>query len=137
MLSRLILAASLAVWLPPSCAPAFAQTAHDAGHAEHHDVYKTWRIPGTNASCCNEKKTVDGNTTGDCYQTAAELRPSADPAIKGAVWWARLDTGQWVEIPDNRIIREPNPDPTGESGSLCYSDVGDAVLCFRPPVTGY
>lgn len=110
---------------------------HDAGHAAHHDVYQTWSIPGTTVSCCNEKKTVDGVSTGDCYAVQAELRPSADPKLKHRVWWAKLDTGLWVEIPDNRILNnEKNPDPTGVSAHVCVSAFDDAILCFREPVGG-
>lgn len=90
-----------------------------------HDHYTHWRIPGTNASCCNEKRTVDGVTTGDCYPTEAELR-------KG-VWWAHRDDGVWVEIPDARILREFNPDETGQAAHLCYNG---SVLCFVPPSGG-
>jgi hypothetical protein len=103
-----------------------SQTAHDAGHAQHHDVYKEWKQPGTQSSCCNEKKTVDGYITGDCYPTVAEIR--------AATWWAKRDNGVWVEIPDDRIVREMNPDPTGEGAHLCWNY--GQVLCFRPPNTG-
>lgn len=122
-----------------TCAPlAPAQTGHDASHAQHHDVYRHWHIPGTELSCCNAKKTVDGVTTGDCYQTRARIAPSAKPELKGApAWWAMKDTGQWVEIPDAKIVREANPDPTGESASLCIADASMVPLCFRPPNTGF
>lgn len=126
-------------WLPPSCAPAFAQDHnHAAGHAKFHDVYQTWSIPGVSPplSCCDAKKTVDGVTTGHCYPTEAELRPSViHPEIKRPVWWAKLDSGFWIEVPDNRILeKEPNPDPTGVSAHIC--EMEGSVLCFREPVGG-
>lgn len=118
----------------PPLAP--AQTGHDAGHGQFHDVYKHWRIPGTDSSCCNAKRTVDGQTIGDCYPVRAELRRSENPDIKGLVWWAESDRGVWVEVPDQRIIREANPDQSGEAGHLRESQVDFTILCFRPPITG-
>src|ERR1700754_2278046 len=49
--------------------------AQDNGHHLHHvDHYSKWKQPGTNASCCNGKETKDGQSTGDCYPTTAEVR---------------------------------------------------------------
>lgn len=104
--------------------------------ARAHDHYTHWLIPGTAASCCNEKRTDNGEVTGDCYPTEAELRPSAKPDVKGLVWWAKRDTGGWVEIPETRILRELNPDETGQAAHLCYNDIYDVVLCFVPPAGG-
>lgn len=104
--------------------------------AHAHDPYSHWLIPGTAASCCNEKQMINGEMTGDCYPTTAELRPSADKAAKGLAWWARRDTGEWVEVPETRILRELNPDETGQAAHLCYSDVTLSVLCFVPPTGG-
>jgi hypothetical protein len=101
---------------------------HSAGHAQYHDVYRHWLINGTAASCCNAKRTENGVTTGDCYPTVAELR--------NGVWWARRDTGEWIEIPESRVNREVNPDQTGEAAHLCYSDTTLSVLCFVPPFGG-
>jgi pimeloyl-ACP methyl ester carboxylesterase len=48
-------------------------------------------------------------------------------------WWAKLqDSSEWVQIPDERIIRERNPTP--EQAHLCY--LYGRVLCFVPPNTG-
>lgn len=93
-----------------------------------HDHYAHWHIPGTQASCCNEKTTVNGETTGDCYPTDAELRDGA--------WWARRDNGQWVEIPERATLRQINPDETGQKAHLCYNDITLTVLCFVPPSGG-
>lgn len=90
-----------------------------------HDFYHHWKQPGTNVSCCNERKMENGVVTGDCIETRAEMR--------NGTWFAYLThEGRWVEIPDNRIIRERNP--TGESAHLCFSY--GKVLCFVPPDTG-
>lgn len=109
---------------------------HSAGHALHHDVYQTWRTPGSGVSCCSEKRTgEDGKTTGDCYPVDAETRPSIlHPGV--VAWWAKRDTGDWIEIPESRIIREINPDETGSRGHLCQMDGSDFVLCFVPPFGG-
>jgi hypothetical protein len=93
-----------------------------------HDHYTHWKQPSTSLSCCNEKRNDNGEVTGDCYPTEAELR-------KGA-WWARRDNGEWVEIPEARILRELNPDETGQAAHLCYSDSTLQVLCFVPPSGG-
>jgi hypothetical protein len=97
---------------------------HAEGHAEHHDVYKTWNRPdmAPGFSCCNEKK--DG--TGDCYPTTAELRDGH--------WWALRDSGEWIEIPDTKIVREINPDDTGSRAHLC--EAYGWIFCFVPPFGG-
>jgi hypothetical protein len=103
----------------------------DAAHAEHHDVYKTWMRPDVpTSSCCNERKVNgEGDVTGDCYPT--------DAVLKDGHWWARrIDTDIWLEIPDEKIIREINPDPTGTRAHLCESIYGAGVLCFVPPFGG-
>lgn len=108
---------------------------HEAGHAEfHNDVYQHWRTPGSGVSCCNEKK--DG--TGDCYPTAAILAPAgaANPDVKGDVWWALVDDGRWIEIPESRIVHEINPDESGTRAHLCIMDGGSVPLCFVPPTGG-
>lgn len=111
---------------------------HDAGHAEHHDVYQTWRTPGSGVSCCNEKKTVDGHSTGDCYPTTAIMAPAgaANLDARGDVWWALLDDGRWIEIPDSRIVHEINPDDTGSRAHVCIMDGSEVPLCFVPPTGG-
>lgn len=108
---------------------AFATTpkarAQDNGHHLHHaDHYSKWKQPGTSASCCNARETKEGRITGDCYPTTAEVREG--------VWWAKTDDGSWVIVPDDRILRERNPDV--ERAHLCFSY--GRVLCFLPPSTG-
>jgi hypothetical protein len=107
-----------------------------ADKALAHGPYSHWLTPGTAASCCNEKKTINGEMTGDCYPTVAELRPSADKAVTGVVWWAKRDTGEWTEIPGTSVLHELNPDETGQAAHLCYSDITNHVLCFVPPFGG-
>lgn len=111
---------------------------HSEGHAAFHDVYQTWRTPGSGVSCCNEKKTENGHTTGDCYPTTAILAPAgaANPDVKGDVWWALLDDGRWLEIPDGRIVHEINPDETGSRAHVCIMDGSTVPLCFVPPTGG-
>ena len=92
--------------------------------APAHDHYKHWLQPGTNISCCDEKKTVDGKTTGDCYPTQARL-------VRGS-WVALRDDGVCVDIPDDLILRERNPG--SEDAHLCFNY--GRVLCFVPPDTG-
>jgi hypothetical protein len=99
--------------------------AQDSGHHLYHaDYYSKWHQPGTHASCCNGEETKDGHTTGDCAPTRAEVRQGH--------WWAKLQgLSEWVQIPDDRIIKERNPTP--EQAHLCY--LYGQVLCFVPPST--
>ena len=107
---------------------------HEHGHAKYHDFYQHWMMPHAPwVPCCNAKVTVGDETVGDCYPTEAELRPSERPELKGqSVWWAKRDNGVWIEVPENRYIREKNPDETGRDAHLC--EEGGSVFCFRPPV---
>ena len=71
--------------------------AQDNGHHLHHaDHYSKWKQPGTAASCCNGRETKDGQTTGDCDPTTAEVRPGS--------WWAKRHDGQMGDRP-----RRPHP----------------------------
>ena len=57
--------------------------AQDNGHHLHHaDHYSKWLQPGGATSCCNGRETKDGQTTGDCAPTRAEVRHGN--------WWAKL-----------------------------------------------
>lgn len=105
---------------------AFAQD--HAGHAEFHEEYKNWAQPGfANGSCCSARVTDEnGRTTGDCFPT--------DARIVDDHWTARRYDGVWVDIPDDRVIHEVNPDPTGTRAHLCYNY--GKVLCFVPPFGG-
>lgn len=96
---------------------------HAEGHLKYHPAYSTWKQPGTELSCCNAKETANGVTVGDCYPTAFRLTPSG--------WQAQRDTGDWIDIPDSRLLREPNPDPSGVTGHLCEGY--GIVFCARPP----
>src|SRR5262249_42010782 len=99
--------------------------AQDNGHHLHHaDHYSKWRQPGSAASSCNGRETKDGQPTRAAYQTSAEVRAGS--------WWAKTDDGRWVIVPDDRIIREHNPDI--ERAHLCFNY--GRVLCFVPPSTG-
>lgn len=101
---------------------------HSHGHEMHHDHYRTWMRPATPwIPCCNAKEiTPDGRVSGDCYPTIAEVRDGS--------WWARRDTGEWIKIEDEKLVRYPNPDPTGRDAHLC--EISGVVFCFRPPVGG-
>jgi hypothetical protein len=81
-------------------------------------------VASTNASCCNGKETTDSQSTGDCYPTTAKVRAGS--------WWAERDDGQWVIVPDDRILRERNPDVERAHLCFCYG----RALCFVPPSTG-
>lgn len=118
-----MLAVGLALVLLGYCAGRVSAQDHAAGHLKYHPAYSTWKIPGTDTSCCNAKETINGVTQGDCYPTAFRLAPDG--------WEAQRDTGEWIGIPDGKLLREKNPDPSGVTGHLCESN--GAVFCARPP----
>lgn len=105
---------------------------HVHGHALHHDeAYRHWQQPGSGLSCCNAREVgPDGTVRGDCYPTTFVLTPRGWRARLAAEDGAGEGDG-WVTVPDSRIIREKNPDPSGTAGHLCYAF--GAVLCAVPP----
>ena len=36
-------------------------------------------------------------------------------------------------VPEEKIIREKNPDPTGRDAHFCYNEYTRTPLCFVPP----
>lgn len=104
-------------------APALADGHH---HPLHKDFYRYWKQPGTNVSCCNARIERDGVEVGDCEPTRAEIR--------SGVWWAWVrQERRWIEVPDAKLVREPNPN--GVDAHLCWTP-SQGVICFRPPDTG-
>lgn len=99
---------------------------HDTSHAKFHDFYRDWLRPDTGTSCCNMRQsTPDGDMTGDCRVTRFQVG-------KDGHWQALLDDGKtWISVPDDKVIREKNPDPSGVDGHLC-ENVG-VVYCAVPP----
>jgi hypothetical protein len=120
-----LIAAVLAAW----ATSALAQSDHQgSGHARFHkDFYQHWREPGDpNASCCNARIEVDGHETGDCEPTKARVRDGHWEA------WVR-QTGRWETIPDDKILRERNPNTF--DAHLCWTP-SRGTICFVPPDTG-
>lgn len=111
-----------------------ARNAWSQDHSPHHqDFYRHWMQPGVSppASCCNARIEKDGLETGDCEPTRAELRASETDGVVRWHAWLRQQ-GRYIEVPDDKIIRERNP--SGQDAHLC-SALG-RVLCFSPPDTG-
>jgi hypothetical protein len=100
---------------------AMAQEHH---HSFHEDFYKTWKQPNSTASCCNARIEKNGKEEGDCEPTQARLGPVGWQA------WLRQES-RWIDIPDDRIIREKNPTQGGVDSHLCWN--WGRVLCFVPP----
>jgi hypothetical protein len=97
MIARII----FALWILPAASLAWA---HDG---INNQWYESLRVPGSTSYCCSGH---------DCKPTEAELR--------GNRWWARRPDGQWIEVPDNLIIKNKgNP-------------VGQPVLCLLPDYYG-
>ena len=95
-------------------------------HPLHKDFYQHWKEPGTTASCCNARIEKDGTESGDCEPTQAEIR-------KGN-WYAWVrQKNDWVRIPDEKIIREPNPNIF--DAHHCWTP-SRGTICFKPPDTG-
>ena len=112
-----------------------APKAEELGHEHYHDSdYRHWKQPGTNISCCSDQ---------DCAPVRAELRQRQWFALWRSQWSDMhdemghgpspvLQPSKWIPVPNEKIIRVPNP--TVESGHLCYSK--GKVVCFVPPNTG-
>ncbi len=95
------------------------------GH-QHHDFYQHWKIPGTEKSCCNARFDQHGVERGDCEVATFELR--------NGEWYAYVPMlKKVIPIPDAKIIREKNPDPTGRDGHTCTSRQTGELLCAVPP----
>lgn len=107
--------------------------AQDGHHHRYHGVYEHWKQPiESKAGCCNARFNEQGEEVGDCEATSFELRKTAD----GLQWYAFVPMIQrTILVPENKIIKEKNPDPTGRSGHICYSVV-NGVLCAVPPTGG-
>lgn len=112
-----------------------APKAEELGHHLYHESdYRHWKQPGTNVSCCSDQ---------DCAPVRAELRNGRWFALRQSEWagatdefgiaiWQRRQKAKWIEVPDEKVLRVPNP--SVEGGHLCYSKEG--VVCFVPPNTG-
>jgi len=116
------------------CARWTGAAAEEIGHAQFHDShYRHWKRPGSSVSCCSDQ---------DCAPVKAELRHGQWYALRTEAFrppdeedpggWMPLGRDEWIAVPDDTIIRVPNP--TIEGGHLCYSH--GAVVCFVPPNTG-
>lgn len=109
--ARILLAVSLAalaaVLIALLIAPALAQ------QPSLSDWFKSLRQPGSMVSCCDES---------DCKRTKARIGPDG--------WEALTPAGDWIAIPEGRIVR-PKSNPTGEP-ILCLSP-GRTIYCFVPP----
>jgi hypothetical protein len=101
---------------------------HGDGHAQFHkDFYQYWKEPGNpHASCCNARIETDGRETGDCEPTQARVRNGHWEA------WVR-QTGRWEQIPDEKILKQPNPNIF--DAHLCWTP-SRGTICFVPPDTG-
>lgn len=103
--------------------PAFAQDHHPL----HKDFYHHWRAPDNpHASCCNARIEENGEVRGDCEPSQARIR--------NGNWevWIR-QTGIWLQVPDAKIIREPNPNIF--DAHVCWT-LERGIICFKPPDTG-
>jgi len=99
-------------------------------HHKFHDFYKEWKIPGTQRSCCNARFDQMGVERGDCEVSIFELRQTE----KGAQWFAYVPMlKRVIPVPDEKIIRAVNPDPTGRDGHTCVNRYTKELLCAVPP----
>jgi hypothetical protein len=78
--------------------------------ARAHEPYSTWKIPGSQTSCCSGY---------DCGPAQASYRDGT--------WWVNI-LGVWVQVPDERVLRDVSS-PDGNA-HVCYNG---RVLCFMPP----
>lgn len=99
-------------------------------HHEYHPAYETWKQPNSTSSCCNARFNQLGQEVGDCEATSFELRNTD----KGVQWWAYVPMiKQSLPVPDQKIIREKNPDESGRTGHICVNRSTHEVLCAVPP----
>lgn len=75
-----------------------------------HDMYDSWKQPGTNASCCDRR---------DCRPTRARMTSRET--------WQAWDGARWIDIPPERVLKLRSPD---NRSHLC--EMNGAVLCFVP-----
>lgn len=97
-------------------------------HHYHQDFYQHWKVPGKpNESCCNARiEYPNGAQTGDCEPTRAEVR-------KGDWYvWVR-QKGEWLKVPDEKIVRYPNPNIF--ESHLCWTPQ-KGIICFKPADLG-
>lgn len=101
--------------------------AHDWKHPDLDQWYSGLMRPHGHSwsgggSCCSKT---------DCHTTEAEIR--------NGKWWARLgvpkehddwDLRDWVEVPDELIVRGPNGNPVA-------NQAGEAVICHSWSMTGH
>ena len=78
--------------------------------ARAHEPYSDWKMPGTDASCCNDR---------DCGPV------TATPLGNGA-WVVKVD-GREVVVTPNRVLKIPSPD-----GRSHWCGSGDVTYCFVP-----
>jgi hypothetical protein len=130
----LLLAAAIGAYMLLNSRPAGAQDGAQHHHPFHRDFYSKWQRPDGMGSCCNARLTgPDGHEEGDCEPSEAHVSTGTDGKPH---WFARLPHGgDFIEIPDRRIIHERNPEQGGPDGHLCWT-ANTGVLCFVPPSTG-
>lgn len=120
----IIIGALMLVWAT-SPRKSWAQQHH---HNYHQDFYQHWKVPGKpNESCCNARiEYPNGAQTGDCEPTRAEVR-------KGDWYvWVR-QKGEWLKVPDEKIVRYPNPNIF--ESHLCWTPQ-KGIICFKPADLG-
>lgn len=86
--------------------------AHD--HGPHADWYRGLKVPGTGASCCNEK---------DCMPTDYRVRDGLYEVPVGFMW---------VAVPKARVIMDAG-NPVGRA-VVCRH--GETIFCFVPIAEG-
>jgi hypothetical protein len=90
---------------------------------ERNDWFKSLRMPGTKASCCD---------IGDCHRTDADWRQGQ--------WWV-IDKSEWRPVPKSSVLARPRS--IDGSAYVCtgtpHWSVGDRkspqspIYCFVPP----
>lgn len=97
-------------------------------HPLHRDFYRHWMQPGVHPplSCCNARVEVNGIESGDCEPTRGRIRNGQWQA------WIR-QTGRWLPVPDEKIVREPNPNIF--DAHVCWT-AERGIICFKPEDTG-
>jgi hypothetical protein len=101
--------------------------AEPSAHAgERGDWFKSLKMPGSKASCCD---------AGDCHRTDADWRRGQ--------WWAVVN-GEWRAVPQTKVLESPasidgeayvcNGTPNWTVGG--FPPMEPPIYCFVPPTWG-
>lgn len=99
---------------------AFGQSGrYGDGHAQGHDMYRTWSPPNNpKTSCCNAH--TPENPAGDCRPTRAYMH---DDGL-----WRAWNGYLWLTVPPDKVL----PTDFAGDGRSHLCEKGTHIYCFAP-----